>query len=206
MTDMPEPIDLPEEHPKSRRTINSEAFARFLEFFSPNPDEAGRLYTLLHKKLVAFFSTKGVSDPCGAADETIDRAVLKIANDTPVSDVNHFCLGIARYIAKERLRETRRENSSFINFIENLPTVPVEEIEGLYRVMRHCFEKLTTPEQKLLVDYCRDFRGRARSEYRCRLAESRGLSVLALRMRVTRLRSALTKCFRKHSADNSATL
>jgi len=203
---MPETIEPPEEHSRSRRTVSSEALERFLEFLSPDPDEAGHLYTLLHKKLVGFFSMKGVADPYGAADETIDRAVLKIADNTPVSDVNNFCLGIARYIVKERLRYTQRENSSFINFINNLPTVPVEEIERFYGVLRYCFEKLTVPDQELLVAYCQVFRGRARAECRRQLAESMGLSVLALRMRVTRLRSVLTDCVQKRSAHNPAPL
>lgn len=206
MTDMPEPIEPPEEYPMSRRAVSGEAFGRFLEFLSSDPDKAGHLYTLLHKKLVGFFSTKGVSDPCGAADETIDRAVLKIADDTPVSDVNNFCLGIARYIVKEGLRHTQRENSAFINFIKNLPTVPAEEVERFYGVLRHCFEKLPAPDQELLVAYCQVFRGRARAECRRRLAESMRLSVLALRMRVMRLRSVLTDCAQKRSADNSVPL
>lgn len=173
---------------------------------SPDREEAGRLYTLLHKKLVGFFSSKGVSDPCNAADETIDRAVLKIADNTPVSDLNNFCLGIARYVAMERLRYPPRENSAFINFIKNLPNVPIEEIERYYGVLKHCFEKLTAPDQELLVAYCQVFRGRARADNRRRLAERMGLSVLALRMRVTRLRGVLTDCVRKRSADDPTPL
>lgn len=206
MTDMPEPIELPDEHPGSRRAVSGEDFGRFLALLSPDPDEAGRLYTLLHRKLVGFFNTKGVSDPCGAADETIDRAVLKIADNTPVSDTNNFCLGIARYIVKERLRYTQREHSAFINFIKTLPTIPAEEMERFYGVLRYCFEKLPAPDQELLVAYCQVFRGRARADCRRRLAESMGLSVLALRMRVMRLRGVLTDCARKRSANNFAPL
>lgn len=206
MTDMPEPIELPEEQSRSRRTVNCEAFKRFLGFLSPDLDEAGCLYHLLHKRLVGFFSTKGDSDPYDAADVTIDRAALKIADNTPVSDVNNFCLGIARYVFKERLRYTQREISSFINFVENLPTVPVEEIEKFYDVLRHCFEKLTVSDQELLVAYCKVFRGRARAEHRRRLAESMKVSVQSLRMRVTRLRSVLTDCVQKRSADKPVPL
>lgn len=204
MTDMLEPIELPEEYSRSRGAVSCEAFERFLGFLSPDPKEASRLYTLLHKRLVGFFRTKGDSDPCDAADVTIDRAVLKIADNTPVSDVNNFCLGIARNVFRERLRYRQREISSFISFIENLPTVPVEEIEKYYGVLRDCFEKLTVPDQELLAAYCQVFRGRARAECRRRLAESRKMSVLALRMRVTRLRSVLTDCVRKLTADNPA--
>jgi hypothetical protein len=189
------------ENSKPRQNVNPEAFARFLESLSPNTEEAARHYTRLHAKLVGFFRMKGISDPDSAADETIDRAVVKIVAGTPVSDVNHYCLGIARNIAKERLRLMQRESSAFGNFLEHLADSSEEQVERIYQVLKPCFERLASDEQNLLVAYCQVIRGSARIEQRRQLAETMKTTMLALRMRVTRLRKILTDCVRQSSVE-----
>lgn len=184
---------------ESRRGVSPEAFARFLGRLGPNPEEAARAYTRLEKRLTGFFSLKGVSDPASAAGETLDRAAVKIAAGAPVPDVGKYCLGIARNVAKERARRTQRETWAFIKFAENVPGPSGGELERIYGVLKPCFEQLAAEEQQLLKDYCQVLRGRARAEHRRRLAEARQTTVLALRMRVTRLRTILTACVKNHS-------
>lgn len=203
---MPELIEPTEYHPKKQRNVSPEALARFLEVLSTDTEEAGQRYTLLHRKLVGFLNMKGVPDPMSTADEVIDRAVLKIADNTRVSDVSHYCLGIARNVAKEKLRGLRRENSAFMSFIESLADTSEEQIERISRVLKYCFEQLTLEEQNLLSSYCQIFRGQARAEHRRQLAATRKTTVLALRMRVARLRGVLTNCVEKRSTDNPAVL
>lgn len=179
-------------------------FARFLECFSPESEEAGRRYTHLHKKLVSFFVMRGVSDPMAAADETIDRAAVKICSGVSVPDVNKYCVGIARNVAKERWRHEQRESATFLLFIANLADNCDEEVDRIYTVLKPCFEQLAVEERTLLATYYKLFRGRERAEHRRRMAETAKTSVLALRMRVTRLRSILTDCVRKHSNTDLA--
>lgn len=183
----------------NRQAVGRETFARFLEFLSPDIDEAGHRYTRLHEKLVGFFRMKGISDPVSAADETIDRAAIKITAGTPVSDAEKYCLGIARNITKEKYRSAQRESSAFLKFIENLPDATGEQLERIYSILKPCFEELAVEDQKLLMEYCQVLRGRARAEHRRQLAETMKTTVLALRMRVTRLRSSLTDCIKKRS-------
>jgi hypothetical protein len=184
--------------------MKPEEFARFLEYLSPDMEEAGRQYTRLHKKLVGFFYLKGVSESDKAADETLDRAAVKICAGTPVPDVNKYCLGIARNVVRERLRREHRETSVFFRFIEDLNDDSDAEIERIERVLRPCFNQLAAEEQELLQSYCQLFRGRARAEHRRQLADNMKTSVLALRMRVTRLRGVLNACVEKHSRDGVA--
>jgi DNA-directed RNA polymerase specialized sigma24 family protein len=186
---------------KNRQTVGREALARFLESLSPNVKEADLRYIRLHERLVRFFRLKGIPDPESAADETIDRAALKIISGTPVPDADKYCLGIARNLTKERYRRAQRENSVFLKFIENLPDAANEQVERIYRILKPCFEQLTSEEQELLEAYCQVIEGRARAEHRRHLAEIMKTTVLALRMRVTRLRSILTDCVKKHSID-----
>lgn len=181
--------------------MSPEEFAQFLEHLSPDMEEAGRLYTRLHKKLAGFFYLKGVSEPGKAADETLDRAVIKICAGTPVPDVQKYCLGIARNVVKEGLRRDQREKSVFQNFVESLNDDSDEEITRIERLLKPCFEQLADDEQELLIGYCQVLRGRARAEHRRQLAETMKTTVLALRMRVTRLRGILGECIERRSRE-----
>jgi hypothetical protein len=194
--------DAPLNNSKKRKSVDSEAFAFFLKSLSADIEEAGRLYTRLHQKLVGFFSMKGLSDPVNAADETLDRAALKIQAGTSVPSVDKYCLGIARFITKERLRQKQRETSSFLKFVEDLPDPANESVERIYRILKPCFEQLAVTDQQLLLDYCHVLRGRERADHRRRLASEMNTTQLALRMRVTRLRNSLSDCVKKLSAKD----
>jgi hypothetical protein len=184
--------------------MSPEDFAQFLQRLSPDAEEAGRLYTRLHKRLVGLFRLKGISDPGTAADDAIDRAAVKIIAGAPVPDVDKYCLGFARNIARERWRLEQRESSVFQRFIEALAEDSDEEVERIHRILRPCFGELAAEDQRMLVDYCRVICGRARAEHRRRLAEGLKTTVQALRMHVTRLRTALADCVRKHSEGRQA--
>ncbi|HEX8748792.1 MAG TPA: hypothetical protein VF717_16585 [Pyrinomonadaceae bacterium] len=191
--------DSPRDSSRQRHQVDREAFARFLKFLSPDEETAARTYTRMHEKLVGFFNLKGISDPVSAADETIDRAVIKIEAGTTVSDVQKYCSGIARNIARERLRLAARETSAFHNFIENLENNSDEQVERIYNLLKPCFEQLSVEEQRLLMAYCQIIQGRARAEHRRQLATDMQTTVLALRMRVTRLRNNLSDCVKNLS-------
>ncbi|MDX6694577.1 MAG: hypothetical protein QOF02_2180 [Blastocatellia bacterium] len=193
--------DSPQDNLANRHAVGREAFARFLESLSPEPEEAARHYTRLHQKLAGLFSMKGLPDPLSAADETIDRAALKINAGTPVPDVGKYCLGIARNIVKERLRRTQRESPAFLNFVNDLSSATDEQLERIYNILKPCFEQLAGEEQQLLVSYCQVMRGQARAEHRRQLAETMKTTMLALRMRVTRLRTSLTNCVEKRTKE-----
>lgn len=186
--------------------MTPDEFARFLEHLSPDAEEAGRLYTRLHKKLTGFFYLKGISEAGKAADETLDRAAVKIYAGTPVPDVPKYCLGIARNVVKEGLRREQREKSVYMRFVEGLSDDSDEEIERIERVLRPCFEELSDEERELLLNYCQVLRGRARAEHRRQLADTMKTTVLALRMRVTRLRGILSECVQKRSREGLAVI
>lgn len=176
-------------------------FESFLRALSPDPEEGGRLYTRLQKKLAGFLSLRGVSDPSEAAAETLDRVAYKIYEGAHIPDVDRFCLGVARNVAWEKLREERREQSAFTSFLESLPDPSDEEVERIQRLLKPCFEQLGDKEQRMLLAYCKVARGRARAEHRRQIASEMDMTMLALRMRVTRLRSTLDDCVRLRAAS-----
>lgn len=183
--------------------MTAEEFKRFLEFLSATgggEDSVG-FYLRLYRRLEGFFTLKGIGDPTGAADATIDVAVRKIVGGAPVPDAEKYCMGIARNIVKERLRGERRESTAFLKFIDDLDNDAGEEVARIEQILKPCFNMLAAEDQTLLTDYCRVLRGRARSEHRLELAARMNTTVLALRMKVTRLRKELTECARKRSKN-----
>ena len=196
--------DLSPPGPAGRRNMSPEDFARFLNPLSTDAEEAGRIYTRLHRKLAGFFALRGVSDPGEAADDTLDRAAARINAGAAVPDLPRYCLGIARNIARERWRREQRESAASADFAARLAGGDDEEVERIHRVLKPCLEQLTADERELLLAYCQVAHGRERAEHRRRLAESRQTTVLALRMRVTRLRVALSECVRKRGGGGPA--
>lgn len=181
--------------------MSPEDFARILALLSPDIEEAGRRYGRLHKRLTGFFSLQGISDPLTAADQAIDRAASKIAAGTVVPDVDKYCLGIARNIAREKRRFMQRENIAFQNFIEYVDDFPVKQLERIYGILKPCFEELAIEEQQLLAAYCHKVKGQANAEVRRQLSETLNMTMLALRVRVNRLRKKLTDCVQKRSRN-----
>ncbi|HEY9404760.1 MAG TPA: hypothetical protein VIQ24_19040 [Pyrinomonadaceae bacterium] len=178
--------------------MSHEDFAKFQESLSPVKGEAAQLYIRLHKKLVGFFGMKGISDSTGAADETIDRAVQRLAGGADVPDMEKYCLGIARNVAKEWWRRERREEVVFRRFIDTLADDPSEEVDRIEHILKPCFERLKVEEQKLLVSYCSVPEDMSSSEYRHQLADRLGITVRALRIKVSRLRDRLEEYVEEH--------
>lgn len=181
--------------------MSPEDFARFLESLSPDEEEAGRLYIRLHKKLVGLFGMKGISDSTGAADETIKRAAEKLVGGADVPDMEKYCLGIARNVAKEWWRRERREEGAFRRFLEGLVDGSAEEVEKIEHVLKPCFERLTVEEQRLLVAYCSIPEGMSSAGHRRQLADEMGITVGALRIQISRLRDRLEECVKGRLRD-----
>jgi len=176
--------------------VNAQPFTALLTFLCPeDPNEASRLYLRLHQKLTGYFHLKGMSDPIHDADDTLDRAGKKILEGVAIPDIDRFCLGIARNVFLERMRNKKREESAFIQFFENSQNDETL-LDRITNLMKPCFEKLSPDDRDLLNSYCKVPPGLSRAEHRRRLAESLKSTIAALRIRVTRLRRALEECVR----------
>jgi DNA-directed RNA polymerase specialized sigma24 family protein len=171
-------------------------FASLLTFICPDdPDEASRRYLRLHQKLAGYFRLKGMSDPVSDADDALDRAAEKIVKGQDIPDIDRFCIGIARNIVLERLRQKKREESAFLKFVANNRDNNTEAmVDRITNLMKPCFEQLPQDDQDLLTSYCKVPPGMDRAEHRRQLARSLKSSISALRIRVTRLRRGLENC------------
>lgn len=173
-----------------------ENFAALLRALCPeDTEEASRLYLRLHQKLVGYFRLRGMSDPESDADDVLDRAGEKLVNGQNIPDIGKFCMGIARNIVHERIRNKKREESVFQKFIDEYQDKSTEAlVDRITNLMKPCFEQLPADDRDLLNSYCQVPPGIDRAEHRLRLADSLKSSIAALRIRVTRLRRRLENC------------
>jgi DNA-directed RNA polymerase specialized sigma24 family protein len=135
-----------------------------------------------------------MTDPEGDADDALDRAGEKIREGSTIPEIARFCIGIARNIIKERLREQRRRESAARKLIEEIQNQDTEALEERMALMKQCFEKLSAEDQQLLIEYCKVPPGLELAEHRRKLAERHNSSIGALRIRIARLRRRLEDC------------
>lgn len=181
--------------------VNAHAFTALLHFLCPDdPDEASRKYLRLQQKLAGYFHLKGMSDPIRDADDAMDRAGKKILEGVVVPDIDRFCMGIARNIVLERLRNQKREESAFFQFLEDSQN-DQSDVDRITNLMKPCFEKLPPDDRDLLSSYCKIPAELSRAKHRRQIAEKRGTTVEALRIRVMRLRHDLADCVKALSKN-----
>lgn len=181
--------------------VNAEPFTALLAFLATDdPNEANAHYLRLHQKLAGYFRLKGMSDPVCDADDALDRAGKKILEGVPIPDIDRFCIGIARNIVLERLRNKRREDSAFVHFFEHSQN-DSSLLDRITNLMKPCFEKLEAEDRDVLNSYCKIPPGTSRADHRRQLAERLKSTISALRIRVARLRRELEECVKALSKN-----
>src|SRR5919206_345066 len=91
---------------KPGKEVTQEKFAGFLEWLSPVGADAGEEYERLRFRLCTFFSQRRCRFPEELADETINRVILKIGEETIENRLAYF-YGVAKNVYRESLRKER---------------------------------------------------------------------------------------------------
>ena len=173
--------------PKKKWNITQEAFARFLTWLHPDPDQAGEKYEEIRRRLIKIFACRGCDCPEDLSDETINRVVRKVPEiaESYEGDPALYFYGVARYVHHEYLREKPIP-----------PPPPADEPssrEEDYECLEQCMENLPSRSRDLFLEYCREEK-RAKIEHRKQLAERLGIELNALRIRACRIRMQLQTC------------
>ncbi|HEY6252681.1 MAG TPA: hypothetical protein VI685_22215 [Candidatus Angelobacter sp.] len=187
-------------------------FETLLLRLDPDRNRAGERYEEIRWKLVKFFEWGSCLEAEDMADETFNRVAEKLAAEREtIQDVVAFAWGVAKKIRQETLRKSART--------VRLPDLPgaedafadspatdeaqYESAENKRRLkcLRSCIQHLSAEDRRLLLAY-HSPRGR-RVEGRRRLAKENGITMLALRVRVNRLRFKLEECIKKCLASTA---
>ncbi|MCY7347383.1 MAG: hypothetical protein LH614_14330 [Pyrinomonadaceae bacterium] len=192
---------------KKKRTLNAEAFRRFLGWLGDDADADSRSenYLEMRRRLVAYFDRKNCLQPDELADETLNRVARRldeegdIESETPAK----YCYIVARFVFLESLRGTEKKNVPLDEISRaksgNLAIAEAKEEEikeKMLDCLEHCTNQLEAINREIITRY---YYGeeRIKIENRRRLAEGLGITVNALSIRACRIRDKLEICVKK---------
>lgn len=195
--------------PSPKDDLTAAKFEGLLLRLDPNRDRAGEKYEEIRWKLVKFFQWGSCVNAEDLVDETLNRVAEKLASQQEdIHDVAAFVWGVAKKIRQE---EVRKESKTI-----RLPDLPgaeelfpspraadveASETQSRLKCLRRCLRLLAVVDRRLLLKY-HSSSGR-RGEGRQRLAQESGITNLALRVRVNRLRFKLEECIKECLASSA---
>lgn len=192
-------IDRPS--PKQAWLLTRESFDGLLLWLDADRERAGERYEEIRSALIRRFRQLGSCEPEELTNETFDRVARKLPAiiDVYQGDREPYFYSVAYYVYMEHTR--RPIIMSFATDI-NLPeantpapdvTVDDDDDELLDSCLRHCIEKLTANNRQMILRYYRGERD-VKIKLRKELAESMGIKLTNLRLKVQRVRLGLKKC------------
>ncbi len=174
---------------ESKKEVTREKFANFLAWLSPDTDRAGEEYERLRFRLCTFFAQRRCNFSDELADETINRVILKVAEERIESKLA-YCYGVAKNIYRESLRKQRPHvDIDDVVIAAQEPQEPAVSNDCL----DECLEKLPAENRTLLLEYFSKSK-RTKIELHQRISDSLKTSQTALRMRVMRSKQKLKVC------------
>jgi DNA-directed RNA polymerase specialized sigma24 family protein len=189
LPDLPNQGHLPSPETKLKKEVTREKFASFLEWLTPESDNAGEEYERLRFRLCTFFSQRHCRFSDELADETINRVILKSSEEN-IENKLAYCYGVAKNVYRESLRKERDHLN--IDEIPIAANAPAEQ--GFSReCLDKCLAELSPESRNLILDYFSEVK-LAKIELHRRISESLEMTQTALRMRVMRIKQKLKIC------------
>lgn len=175
--------------------LTANAFERLLARIDSDRDTAGAQYELVRRKLIKFFECRGSLTPEDDADETISRVATRLEHEV-VHNLNAYFYGVARFVLLEEGRErARRRDSIDIESID-LPAPREPHDDERMAWLEKCLDALPAASRRLLLAYYQEDKG-DKIRHRRGLAESFGIPMNALRIRLHRLRATVEECVKR---------
>jgi RNA polymerase sigma factor (sigma-70 family) len=186
--------------------ISGATFEALLRWLHPNRDQAGEIYERMRAQLIRFFSIQNCPFPEECADDTLQRAAVKISQGVEVraADPYTYLRGIARNVLHEAWKRQQRAPTA----LDDLPSaaqpaaMPNDAAasdetrrEQMLTCLQRCLQELPEESRQLFISYHQSETG-ARIDARNELAARLGIDITALRNRVTRIRIKLESCLR----------
>jgi DNA-directed RNA polymerase specialized sigma24 family protein len=178
---------------KTTKEVTRESFEAFLRWLCPKED-GGAEYERLRFRLTTFFAARNCRFPEDLADETINRVIVKI-NEQTVEKKLAFCYGVAKNVFLESLRKEKNHVNIDDLEIAAKPLEPQFESECLEK----CLSELSIENRTLIIDYFSENKT-AKITLREKLSENLGITQTNLRMKIVRIKQKLKNCLVECSA------
>ena len=188
--------------------LNQEEFDSLLGLFSENREEAGLIYEELRTNLVRYFESRDCRDADILADETLFRVASKAHTFDPSRHTRptSFVFGFASKILLEYARQPHKMRITYDRWVQTTLSPPVvESKDGEVEAERldclqKCLSEMSPEDRELLLSYYSKEK-QAKIQSRKLMAESLGIKMETLHMRVHRLRETLKKCMKRCQSD-----
>ena len=191
-----------EERLREEPRLTQFAFGRLLEWLDDGADSHGETYLEMRRRLVAYFDRRNRTFPDELADETLNRIAKTLAQtgSIAVTPPARYCYVVARFVLLEDIR--RKPRWLPVEVVRTEPTTygpaSVDGDDATVREQRlecldRCLDKLKPEQRELAIEYYRDAK-RVRIDRRRALATRLGITMNALGIRASRLRSSLEVC------------
>ncbi|MGA8109089.1 MAG: hypothetical protein WBD46_16115 [Acidobacteriaceae bacterium] len=182
----------------TRWTVTRESFARLLLKLGSNPGDAGARYEALRKRLIFYFTRKGLDFTEDLADEVLDRLTRRLAEGVAIGSAEAFALGIARHVAQEQFNKSLQTEGASGGFFDNIPAPSAtSDVEARIAGMERCLQGLPRDDAALLESYYLGNRDGNLIRARRGLAQELGLAPAVIRQRVFFIRRRLRKCMER---------
>jgi DNA-directed RNA polymerase specialized sigma24 family protein len=187
------------------RGLTPLAFRRLLEWLDNGVESHGQTYLEMRRRLVAYFERRDRRAADELADETLNRVGLTLekSGSIAVTPPARYCYVIARYVLLEDFRrdqvhvpldKPRGDDAPPARTVspaepDDAATLREQRLDCLDR----CLQGLKPEQRELVVEYYRDSH-RQKIERRRDLAKRLNISMNALAIRASRIRSTLEAC------------
>ena len=179
--------------------LDQATFEKLLLQLSPDRERAAAEYERLRFRLTKFFQWRGCQEPEDFADRTLDRLARRLESGAQVDPIYSYCCGIARNLLLEAQREREQQNT-VLNQIAQIALNQVEPPHSAETVpldaLTQCLDRLPAESRRLVLDYYQGEK-QAMIDRRKVLADTLGIPINALRLRVNRIRKQLEKCVKR---------
>jgi DNA-directed RNA polymerase specialized sigma24 family protein len=150
----------------------------FAKFLDTDPLQARKNYQYVRSKLVFFFSHRRLRDPENLADDVIARAWRRFAGGAEITELLHYCYGIAQFVARETVKKPADA--------QLLPNTEAPDLQAERELaasehkvlVEECLKPLSVSEAEILVAYF--------NEDRSALAARLGIPPTTLRVKIYR--------------------
>ena len=186
-------------------TLTQPSFDALLARLDADRERAGLAYEEIRRRLVRYFEWQSSAAPEDHADTVLSRIARKIEQGEEIENVHRYAAGVARLVAKEVAGEQARRHATLARHeaLDRAAVAPEEDQpDARMPCLDTCLKQLPAPSRELLLEYY-EYEGRTKIDHRGSMAHHLGISGLALRGRVHRIKASLEECV-FHCLDTAA--
>jgi|SRR5215510_2254926 len=188
--------------------MNEEDWNCFLAWLGPDHDKAGLKYENIRRNLIRILVRRGCPDAEELADKAFDRVVEHLSHiiDCYTGEPAKYIIRVAINLCHEHRKKFDIPAPLPASAAKNSPRCSPKdddekwERERIHQCLEECLMKLPGGHQALILDYYSKDK-KEKIENRKRIAETLGISLNAMAIRVLRIRERLEACLNECLGD-----